>query len=790
MLGMVLGACSDGPTPTPVGTATANQSVTIAATLLVPQPTPTLTPQPTPTTSPRAFARLAEQAHFNRDDSQAQALFDQASKLLPANDPERGSIQFKLAQIALSNNDLARAGDLFRTISSSATVSPELRTQAAVLLGQMLRDSNDGAGAIAQFSALLTSTQVLSPYLNLWIGEIYLAANQPLSAAVPLQMAVELAPSLSMEFERREKLALAYRTAQQYALAVAQYDAILSRSQVPAYRGRIQTELAGDLINAGQTARALDVLREIVTTTPNVNPGAASSALQMLLNLGVPIDDLQRGMINYEAGNYAAAQQAFRRAIQQDKAPLNEIRYWAGLNYLALNNPLDAFRNFDQNISAGTAAPRYADTLLKKGQSLSDAADVEGSAAAYRQLLQSAPNDPQAFRASFGLGRMYERFQQWPQAEEAFRQTYSNYPIADAAPEALLRASALQVRLGQLTQAISNTQLMQTRYPTHTLTPLAQLWMGKAQLALGDKAGAQRTWQALAQTRPDHFAGARAAELAAGLPPLTAINPVPNMNPADDDGRADAETWLRSWVSPTVSNVQQDVRFVRGAALQQLGYEREALGEFSGLWVDRTRDPAALFALSIHLRDLRLYRLSIATAEALMRLSPTPIPAAMPKFVLRLIYPTYYADLVQQYASEFGHDPRVLYSIIRQESLFEAQAESSAAAQGLMQVVPPTGKEIAGELRWPLNYSTDDLTRPYVSVRFGAYYLSKQKRGFGDDLYAALAAYNGGAGNALKWRERAGDDPDAFYLAVNFEETQRYIRAIALNYGMYQRMGN
>ena len=162
----------------------------------------------------------------------------------------------------------------------------------------------------------------------------------------------------------------------------------------------------------------------------------------------------------------------------------------------------------------------------------------------------------------------------------------------------------------------------------------------------------------------------------------------------------------------------------------------------------------------------------------------------MPKFVLRLIYPTYYADLVQQYASEFGHDPRVLYSIIRQESLFEAQAESSAAAQGLMQVVPPTGKEIAGELRWPLNYSTNDLTRPYVSVRFGAYYLSKQKRGFGDDLYAALAAYNGGAGNALKWRERAGDDPDAFYLAVNFEETQRYIRAIALNYGMYQRMDN
>ena len=170
-----------------------------------------------------------------------------------------------------------------------------------------------------------------------------------------------------------------------------------------------------------------------------------------------------------------------------------------------------------------------------------------------------------------------------------------------------------------------------------------------------------------------------------------------------------------------------------------------------------------------------------------MRLSPTPTPVAMPKFIARLIYPTYYADLVKQYASEFGVDPFLLLSVMRQESLFEAGASSVVAAQGLMQVMAPTGQEIAQALKWPLNYDVSDLTRPYVSVRFGAYYVSRQKAFFENDMFAALAAYNGGAGNAIKWRERAGNDPDAFYLVVNVEETQRYLRAVATNDGMYRR---
>ncbi len=47
---------------------------------------------------------------------------------------------------------------------------------------------------------------------------------------------------------------------------------------------------------------------------------------------------------------------------------------------------------------------------------------------------------------------------------------------------------------------------------------------------------------------------------------------------------------------------------------------------------------------------------------------------------------------------------------------------------------------------------------------------------------------NGGPGNALKWKERAGSDPDAFVETVTFEETRRYIVNITVNIAIYQRL--
>jgi soluble lytic murein transglycosylase len=137
-------------------------------------------------------------------------------------------------------------------------------------------------------------------------------------------------------------------------------------------------------------------------------------------------------------------------------------------------------------------------------------------------------------------------------------------------------------------------------------------------------------------------------------------------------------------------------------------------------------------------------------------------------------------------AQNYGHDPLFIYSIVRQESLFEGFVRSTAGAHGLMQVVPPTGAQLATELNWPPSYDAEDLYRPNVSVRFGSYYLRKNRDQLGGNLYAALAAYNAGPGNAIVWRELAGDDPDLLLEIIRFQETRDYIRFIYEIFNTYR----
>jgi soluble lytic murein transglycosylase len=56
------------------------------------------------------------------------------------------------------------------------------------------------------------------------------------------------------------------------------------------------------------------------------------------------------------------------------------------------------------------------------------------------------------------------------------------------------------------------------------------------------------------------------------------------------------------------------------------------------------------------------------------------------------------------------------------------------------------------------------------------------------DLYAALAAYNAGPGNAAAWHDLAGGDPDLYLEVVRFQETRNYIRLIYEIYTIYRKL--
>jgi soluble lytic murein transglycosylase len=101
-------------------------------------------------------------------------------------------------------------------------------------------------------------------------------------------------------------------------------------------------------------------------------------------------------------------------------------------------------------------------------------------------------------------------------------------------------------------------------------------------------------------------------------------------------------------------------------------------------------------------------------------------------------------------------------------------------------VIPTTAAEIAEKLGRS-DFTPPDLLEPSLNIEFGAFYLGDQLRLFDGDLHLALAAYNGGPGNALRWRDDpAATDPDFLTETIDLEETRSYLELVLANYAVYR----
>jgi len=138
----------------------------------------------------------------------------------------------------------------------------------------------------------------------------------------------------------------------------------------------------------------------------------------------------------------------------------------------------------------------------------------------------------------------------------------------------------------------------------------------------------------------------------------------------------------------------------------------------------------------------------------------------------------------------FTIEPSLVYAIARKESGFEAQARSSVGAYGMMQVMPGTAAELAGDpgfLREP-----ERLWNPAVNLRLGQAYIARmlEMGAFQGDLLRAVASYNAGPGPMLGALRRLGPDPDPLLLieTIDVPQARAYVEDVVATYWIYQRM--
>ena len=153
-------------------------------------------------------------------------------------------------------------------------------------------------------------------------------------------------------------------------------------------------------------------------------------------------------------------------------------------------------------------------------------------------------------------------------------------------------------------------------------------------------------------------------------------------------------------------------------------------------------------------------------------------------------FPLSYSKFVNRYAGKNGLDPGWIFALIRQESMFVADAKSPAGALGVMQIMPDTGRRIASLLgeHFP---DPSLLLSPENNIRFGTCYLSMSLKELQNNPVLASAAYNAGARMVRRWLPEEGSIPaDIWVEIIPFFETRNYIEKIFTYKAVYrQRLG-
>ena len=162
-------------------------------------------------------------------------------------------------------------------------------------------------------------------------------------------------------------------------------------------------------------------------------------------------------------------------------------------------------------------------------------------------------------------------------------------------------------------------------------------------------------------------------------------------------------------------------------------------------------------------------------------------PMEPPLDVLHYLFPVPYKDQVK-YHSGTRIDPFFVYSVMRQESIFNFQIVSPAGACGLLQIMPATGRMLAKQ-EGLANFDPSQLYNAYLNIRLGIRYLVDLKAEYKDDYMYVLGNYNAGpkptrrwqaAGAGLPWDIRAED--------ISYWETRDYVKRVMGNYWIYQEI--
>jgi len=761
-----------------------------------PTPQATFTPTITPTPLPVARVGAGDHALFNGDYDNALALYQTASQDSP-DVLVQASAKWGEARVYFAQE---RYDETLAALQTLTEQYPQSAYAGKVNFLQGLsnyRLNNYQSAADAWQTYLVVRPGYLDSYAQELRGDaLYEAGNY--SSALAAYTASIQAPALGDGITLDMKVAGTHAKMGNYDSALALYDGIAARAPNDYIKAQAAYESGLAYQALGRNEEALGKFRLAVEDYPLSY--YAYLSLIALLDAGAEVNQLDRGLVDYFAGQYDVAIKAFSQYISENPTNDGTAYYFRALSYRNLGNYEAALQDLSTFTANYKTHSRWGDAWGEKA--FIEWNNLGADSVAAKTLLDFVAGSPSSELAAeylMSAARIYERDAKYPEALEIWARVANEYPSSEQASTAVFLMGIIYYRNGDTASALDSFQRSLKLSERAEDQARGYLWLGKSQQKLGNLDAAMNAWREAQNRDPSGYYSERARDLLverAPFTPPTSSNLTPNLQTE----RKEADSWMRiTFKLPAEKDLNglgalaTDSRIIRGTELWDLGLYEDARLEFENLRseLETKMDPVGSYQLTNYLLDLGLYRSAVFAARQVLTqagLDEHAESMMAPPYFGHVRYGLYYSDLVIPDAQTNGLDPLFVFSVMRQESLYEGFIKSNAGARGLMQVIPSTGAQIVSQLGWPVNYSEDDLYRPDVSVAFGTHYLANNRNLLGGDLYAALAAYNVGPGNSLQWKELSGDDPDLFLETVRFEETRNYIRNIFEIYTIYRRL--
>ena len=595
----------------------------------------------------------------------------------------------------------------------------------------------------------------------------------------------------------------------------------LLRDYPSSVQARTATIRAADLVlSAGNAPRVSTLLRSLVDKD---DPAALLLAARAEEQSGDPTGAvaLYRRVYFYapaatEANEAAIALSrlsASTAPAKQDEAQARADRLYEARRYN------DAYQAYSEAVAAFPAL-NIPTIQLRRGI----AAATQRKSAEAISALNAIPSSAGETRAEalYQLAQVYARSRQWEQARNTVEELRRSFPNSTFAPSAFVAVGRIAEDAKNSTDADYFLRTAVTSFKGTAEVAQAQFdlaWeaheaknYGESSRLLtehlafyvdknNDNRGRAGYWAARDSERAGKLAEARALYQAVlgrydanwyGYLAKQRLDSLVQRAPQQDFpagsliGQAVANLQTVT-VAEETADTTEDINIRKSDELTNVGLDQWAIDELAPASQAHPDSPKVNLAIA---RVYRAQNDNVRALNALKRSFPDYSqmkPEEMTRAEWDVFYPLAYWDIIVQESRARNLDPFQVAGLIRQETVFNPRARSSARAYGLMQVLVPTATLTARRYGVDRSITAEALYEPRLNIQLGTAYLRDQIDKFGRIEYVA-AAYNAGPLRAAQWRTSLPAEIDEWAEAVPFKETRGYVQGVVRNRLQYERL--